>query len=72
MAQETTIKAPDLNVILKPFENKWVALSPDETQVVSSGDTLFEAESKLNEKERHEAVFFKVIPFNVGIAPAAS
>ena len=70
MTKEKSIKAPHLNVILKPFENKWVALSPDETQVVSSGDTLLEAESKLSEKERHEAVFFKVVPFNVGVAPA--
>lgn len=71
MPEETIIKAPDLNKILRPFENKWVALSPDETEVVSSGDTLSEAESKLNEKERHEVVFFKVIPFTVGVAPAS-
>ena len=70
MTEEIIIKAPDLKEILKPFENKWVALSPDETEVVSSGDTLTEAESKLNEKEKHEVVFFKVIPFTVGIAPA--
>lgn len=50
MTEEIIIKAPYLKEILKPFENKWVALSPDETEVVSSGDTLTEAESKLNEK----------------------
>lgn len=71
MAKETIIKAPELNEILKPFENKWVALSSDEKEVISSGDTLSEVESKLNEKEKHEAVFFKVIPFSVGVAPTA-
>ena len=72
MTQETTIKAPNLNEILKPFENKWVALSSDETKVLSSGDTLSEAESKLSEKEKHEVVLFKVVPFTVGIAPTTS
>jgi len=70
MTEEIIIKAPDLKEILKPLENKCVALSPDETEVVSSGDTLTEAESKLNEKEKHEVMFFKVIPFTAGIAPA--
>ncbi len=69
MTEETIIKAPDLKGILKPFENKWVALSPDEQTVISSGDTLSEAEANLNEKEKHEVVFFKVIPFSVGVAP---
>ena len=71
MTREMTVRAPNLNEILKPFENKWVALSADETKVLSSGDTLSEVESKLNEKEKHEAVFFKVIPFSVGVAPTA-
>ena len=46
-------KAKDLT-ILKEYTDKWVALSPDESKVISSGDTAREAldnSIRLGEKE---------------------
>ena len=57
-----TMKAPDLSQILKPYENKWVAFSPDYKNVVSSGETLKETSLKLSEKDRENAIFYKVLP----------
>jgi len=54
-------KNTDLSEILRPFENQWVALSPDYTTVVSSGETLEEAASKVREEEREQVVFHKVL-----------
>jgi len=55
-------KKKNLAEIIKPYENKWVALSPDESAVVSSGDTMQEAESNVNPKELEEVIFMKVPP----------
>lgn len=63
------ITKPNLAKILKPFENKWVALSPDYKKVLSSGKTLAETESKLNSKIAEKVVFHKVMP--AGYAPHA-
>jgi len=40
MTEETIIKSPDLKEILKPFENKWVPLFSDETEVVSEKEII--------------------------------
>ena len=40
MTEETIIKSPDLKEILKPFENKWVLLFSDETEVVSEKEII--------------------------------
>lgn len=58
----------DLRKILKPFENKWVALTSDNKKVVSSGDTLNQAASGAKSKN---IVFMKVLPFHVSYAPTA-
>ncbi len=46
MAQSDTaelkIDHPDLSNLLAPYSNKWVALSPDESQVISVGLTPLE------------------------------
>lgn len=39
MAKAKKLKVIDLSKILKPYHNKWVALSPDKKKVVGSGDT---------------------------------
>jgi len=39
-----------------------VALSPDKTRVLSSGDTIDEVEKDLDSETLHEAIFFKVPP----------
>lgn len=55
--------------ILKPYENKWVALSPDHKKVVSSGDTLSDTAKKIKKYHKDEVVFFRVLPFNASYAP---
>ncbi len=61
---------PNLAEITKPFENKWVALSPDKSEVVASGDTLEETESHLSPADIETVVFMKVPPADtVFIAP---
>jgi len=66
----TRSKNSNLGKILKPYEEKWVALSPDKRRVVSSGDTLKETESKVNPKDLESVIFMKVPPSDkVFIAP---
>ena len=55
-------KNKDLSYTLKGYENKWVALTPDYERVVSSGEKLNDALSKIRESERSKVVLFKVIP----------
>jgi len=62
-------KNTDLSKILLPFENQWVALSPDHSAVVSSGTTLQDASAKVPDEERGQVVFFKVLPFNAYYEP---
>jgi predicted RNase H-like HicB family nuclease len=45
---------------LKPFQGKWVALSPDRRTVVSSGTTVEEVESKLEPQQLEQVIFMKV------------
>ena len=61
------ITKPNLSKLLKPFANKWVALSSDYKKVVSSGDTLESAARKIKETDRAKVVFHKVLP--KGFAP---
>ena len=60
---------PNLSRILKPFENKWVALSPDYKKVLSSGDTLTDAAKTIKQSDREKVIFHRVIP--VGFSPNA-
>jgi hypothetical protein len=53
---------PTLATLLKPYGNKWVALSPDEKRVLSSGDTIDEVEQDLDPHIVPTAIFFKVPP----------
>jgi hypothetical protein len=53
---------PNLAQILKPYEHKWVALSPDYQRVISSGDTLARTREQVRENEREKVIFHKVIP----------
>jgi hypothetical protein len=46
--------------ILAPFEEKWVALSPDQTEVVASGESLDEIEKQLRPDEIRRVIFMKV------------
>ena len=54
---------------LNSYKNKWVALSSDRKRILSSGQTLHDAREQLNEKNKKEAIFFKVLPEGVNYAP---
>jgi len=62
------IKAIDLSRLLRPYENKWVALSLDYKKVLGAGDTLKEAEEKARKKSK-EYIFIKLPPFDVRYVP---
>ncbi len=64
-----SVRNYDLSKILKPYENKWVALSYDRTKVLGAGDTFEEARKKVLEKE---AIFLKLPPYGVNYIPASS
>lgn len=61
-------KIHDLRKTLKPFENKWVALTPDNKRVVSSGKNLIEVAKKTYEED---VVYMKVLPSGVSYAPTS-
>ena len=51
----------DLRELLKPYANKWVALSRDHRRVLAGGDSLKQVASIVR-KQSKEAVFMKVFP----------
>ncbi len=69
MAVQEHTAQKDLSAILRPYENKWVALSPDYTRVVASGDTRKEVDARVKKEEREMLIFHKVLPFDALFAP---
>lgn len=53
---QKALKPIDLSKILLPFENKWVALSEDQKEVLGSGKTLQEAEKEA--KKTKKSIYF--------------
>jgi len=51
----------DLRKLLKPYANKWVALSRDRKNVIATGDELKEVASKVKSKD---VIFLKVFPID--------
>jgi hypothetical protein len=62
-------KRADLSSVLRPFENKWVALSMDNSKVIESGNTLDELLKKLKGKDKSKLEFLKVPDFQACYAP---
>lgn len=62
------LKSINLSKKLKPYENKWVALSLDHKKVLGAGDTLQEAKKKAEQKNK-KFLFIKLPPFNVSYVP---
>lgn len=60
----------NLYPLLKPYENKWVALPPDKTRVLASGDTLAEVRQKIAVKDMPVVGFMKVVPLDSYYAPS--
>ena len=63
-----TLKSIDLSKKLKPYENKWVALSLDHKKILGSGDTLEGAEKEARKKSK-KYIFLKLPPFDVQYVP---
>lgn len=63
------LKSINLSKRLRPYEDKWVALSMDYRQVFSSGKTLKEAIKNLKKKSKDEVIFMKVLPFDMAYVP---
>lgn len=68
--KEQIIEIADLSKVFKPYENKWVALSPDRKKVVASGETLRETAAKVDSKIREKVAFSKVLPLGANLAPS--
>ncbi|MGB9006475.1 MAG: DUF5678 domain-containing protein [Candidatus Aminicenantales bacterium] len=62
-------KAIDLSEILKPYENKWVAISEDYQKILVCGKTLKEIVQKCKKIDCGNPIYFKVMPFNMSIIP---
>lgn len=67
---QKSLKPIDLTKILLPYENKWVALSEDQKQVLGAGKTLKEAE-KVAERKTKRYIFLKVPSFNQSYVPTS-
>ena len=62
------VKAPNLRLIKKAHENKWVAFSLDYKKILAAEKSLTDVRKKVGHAE---AIFMRVLPANVGYAPAA-
>jgi len=62
-------KRADLSSLLRPYENKWVALSMDNSKVIESGSTLDDLLRKLKGKDTRDLEFLKVPNFQMCYAP---
>ena len=56
---KTKEKNYDLRKLLKPYANKWVALSRDHKTVIEKGDELKEVVAKVKSED---VIFLKVFP----------
>jgi hypothetical protein len=62
-------KRADLSSLLRPYENKWVALSMDNSKVIESGTSLDDLLKKLKGKDKRDLEFLKVPDFQMCYAP---
>jgi len=60
----------DLNEKLKPYENKWVAFSPNHKKLLGVGNTLVEAKKNARLRAK-KFVLIKLPPFNASYVPAS-
>jgi len=60
------IKAPNLKLITKAMENKWIAFSANYKKIVAVGSTLAEVYRKA---KTDDVVVMKALPSNLGYAP---
>lgn len=58
------MKAIDLTELLKPYENKWVALTEDEKEVICSGKNPKKVYIKALKRGYKEPILTKVLPLD--------
>ena len=58
----------DLTELLKPYENKWVAIAQDHSSVLAAADSFSELQ-RLTKKIVEKYIVFKVFPFDVSYIP---
>lgn len=63
MDTKAKLRTIDLSKILKPFQNKWVALSRDHKKVLASGTTVSQV-VKNAEKTGQAYILHQVLPLN--------
>ena len=59
--------APDFTILLRPYASGWVALSPDEREVVASAPTVEEAHRDAEKNGRSHPVLLQVVPPDKGL-----
>lgn len=64
----SNLKPIDLTQTLKPYENKWVALTLDHKKILGVGKSLKEAKEKAIKKTK-DFVLIKLPPFEVSYVP---
>lgn len=60
------VKAPNLSLLTKAHENKWVAFSLDYRKLLAVAESLISLRKKVG---RAKAVVMHVLPADVGYAP---
>ena len=61
------VKAPNLSLLTKAHENKWVAFSPDYQKLLAVASSLIDLTKKLG---RSKGIVMRVLPPDVGYAPS--
>lgn len=62
------VKAPNLSLLTRAHENKWVALSLDYKKLLAVSESLVSLKKKVGQAK---AVFMRVLPPDVGYAPTS-
>ena len=60
------VKAPNLSLLTKAHENKWVAFSLDKMKLLAVAESLRLLRQKLGQSR---AIVMRVLPTDVGYAP---
>lgn len=68
--KKVQVPASDFTDLLKPYSSGWVALSPDERQVVASAPTVEEAHREAEKKGCPHPVLLQVVPPDKGFIGA--
>jgi hypothetical protein len=68
--KKVRVATPDFTHLLKPYASGWVALSPDEREVVASAPTVEEAHREAEKKGCLHSVLLQVLPPDKGFIGA--